>query len=294
MSDARQTSGTEERRASLAVERGLHTLTYRFDPAFALSLEAAPVVRVLAASPGIFLVPAPGETFGLLSGPGRGMVVLAEADGTLELQVAAAMPGGSLSAEVELARVEAPRPLVARGGPSRSELPEGGAEFLIRAHVSQRGDVSAGRGAWIGGPEAPGRIEGLEIRLVGGAMPLEYQVATGGRTGGWSGWFPDGAYAGSRGKAAPLIGLRIRLKEEASPRLALQAEALFLGAAPLKRSGREIELVGPSPLDPLVGLRLDLTSAATGAGEAPLPETAARTASRLRVFRRAPSDAEAA
>ena len=285
----------QERKAVLAVERGLHTLTYRFDPAVALALETAPKVRVSNASEGIFLVCAPGTEFGVLGTPGQGMVVLAEAEGTLELVLSAAVPGGSLTAEIELARVEAPRPVLARDAGLRSELPEGGSEFLVRAHVSLRGDVSAGRGNWICGPETPGRIEGFEIRSVGGDLPLEYQVATAGRTGGWSRWFPAGTYAGSRGKALPLIGLRVRLKENAAPGLVMKADGLFLGGSPIARSGREIELVGPSPLDPLVGFRLDVA-----AGEAASPETAATepasvaTFGRLRVFRRAVPEAEAA
>ncbi|WP_152044597.1 hypothetical protein [Aureimonas psammosilenae] len=285
----------QERRAILAVGRGLHTLTYRFDPAFALALEAAPTVRVANASEGIFLVSAPGEAFGVLSAPGRGLVVVAEAEGTIELVLTAARAGGSLAADIDLTRVEAPRPTLSREASSRPELPDGGVEFLTRAHVSLRGDVSAGRGNWIGGPESPGRIEGLEIRVCGPGMPLEYQVATAGRTGGWSSWFPAGSYAGSRGKAAPLIGLRVRLADGAAPGLVLKAEALFLGGVPVSRSGREVELVGPSPLDPLVGLRLDLASAADAASaDHPGEVSPATRTSRLRVFRRSLPESEAA
>ncbi|KAB0679029.1 hypothetical protein [Aureimonas leprariae] len=285
-----------QRTATLSVERGLHTLTYRFDPSFALALAAAPVVDVVHASAGISILSAPGTEFGVLAEPGQGLVVLAEQPGTLHLVVRPSVPGGSLDAELALTRVEAPRPAMAKGGPERSPLPDGAGEFLVRAHLSLRGDVSGGRGSWIGGPQAPGRIEGLEIRPIGGALALEYQVATAGRTGGWSAWVPAGAYAGSRGKGMPLIGLRIRLRGDAPDHLELRGEALFLGASPIARNGREIELVGASPLDPLVGLRLDIAAAAE-AGEAGAPQgqnDAAPALNRLRVFRRTQPDARAA
>lgn len=280
----------DQRRAVLTVGRGLHTLTYRFDPSFVLALEAAPVVSVVRASEGISILSAPGAEFGVLSEPGQGLVVLAEQDGTMELVLRPSAPGGSVDAELALTRVEAPRPALSRGAPQRSALPDGAAEFLVRAHVSLRGDVSGGRGSWIGGPEAPGRIEGLEIRGIGGELALEYQVATAGRTGGWSAWMPAGTYAGSRGKAIPLIGLRLRLKESAPAHLELKAEALFLGASPIARRGREIEFVGASPLDPLVGIRLDLAAAAIGERSAP-PVPAS---GRLRVFRRTQPESRAA
>jgi hypothetical protein len=282
--------GEARRTAVLAVERGLHTLVYRLDPSFALALEAAPMVCVAGTTDGISILSAPGTEFGVLAEPGHGLVVFAERDGTMELVVSPSAPGGSLSAELMLTRVEAPRPALARGAMQRPALPDGACEFLVRAHVSLRGDVSGGRGSWIGGPDAPGRIEGLEVRGIGGELMLEYQVATAGRTGGWSAWMPAGAYAGSRGKAVPLIGLRLRLAPSAPAHLVLKAEALFLGASPIARTGREIELTGASPLDPLVGLKLDLAKGSK-ATEASAPAAHAAGAGRLRVFRRVQPDA---
>ncbi len=284
-----------ERKAVLSVERGLHTLTYRWTSNPALRTPSPPLADVTGASSGLFLVCAPGEPFGRLSGPGAGIVVMAEADGQIELTLRATIPGGSLAAEIELKRVEAPRPAFAAELPApRRPLPEGGAEFILSAHVSLRGDLQAARGDWICGPGAPGRIEGIEVRPLAGSLPVEYQVATGGRSGGWTGWFPAGSYAGSRGKAQPLIGIRLRVRPDAAAGLALDAEAAFLGAPTLTRAGREIELTGPCLLDPLVGFRLDLVPAASLPAEsAPAPEAAPtpRAPGRLRVFRRAPPPA---
>ncbi|WP_062209759.1 hypothetical protein [Aureimonas sp. AU12] len=283
-----------ERKVILKVERGLSILRYRTDAAFALSGAAAPQVVVAGASPGISLVCAPGEPFGELPAPGRTLIAVAEADGVLEILVRAAGPGGSLAAELELTHLQAAAPALPIETPLRPDLPPGGAEFVIRAHVSLRGDVAAPRGHWICGPDAPGRIEGIEMRGVAADLPLEYQVATAGRAAGWSPWTPAGTYAGSRGKALPLIGLRVRLTDGAAPDLVLRGDGVFLGSAVVTQRGREIELVGASPLDPLVGIRLDFASVASA--PAPRIDTApARQPSRLRVFRRtAPREAEAA
>lgn len=277
-----------ERKAVVKVTRGLHSLVYRFDPAYALGLSVPPVACVEAASEGLFLVSAPGEEFGVLAEPGKGLVVLAEQDGTLHLTIRAGEENGSLQAALELTRIEAPRLSVAApAGRQRAPLASGATEFLIRAHVSLRGDLSAPRGEWLCGPALPGRVEGLEIRGVGADCPVEYQVATGGRTGGWSNWIAAGTYAGSRGKALPLIGLRLRLTDAAPADLVLRGEALFLGGSPVSRSGREVEFTGPTPLDPLVGLKLDMAlgsqdARATGL----LGQQDNRPGNRLRVFRR--------
>lgn len=280
-----------ERRATLKVERGLSALTYRSEPSSVVG--EAPVAEVVATSPGISLLPAPGEPFGVLSAPGRVMVVVAEEPGTIEVVTRTRGEAPALAMRLELKRMgEEAEPVAAPELRLRPDLPEGGVEFLLRAHVSLRGDLAAPRGHWICGPDAPGRIEGIEMRGVAADLPLEYQVATAGRGAGWSPWTPAGAYAGSRGKALPLIGLRVRLLADAAPHLALRAEGLFLGAAVAASSGREVELAGPTPLDPLVGVRLDFAplDARTLTPRLPAP---VRQPSRLRIFRR-PAGEEAA
>ena len=278
-----------ERRATLNVDRGLSTLTYRVDPLAGAG--EPPTVEVIGASPGLSLVSAPGEPLGVLGAPGRAMVVVADAPGTIELVLRAARPGGSLAAQLDLTRLDAPAP--APEIRLRPDLPEGGNEFLLRAHVSLRGDVAAPRGHWICGPDAPGRIEGIEMRGVAATLALEYQVATAGRGAGWSPWTPAGSYAGSRGKALPLIGLRVRLLPDAAPGLVLKADGVFLGSPVVTQRGREVELSGTTPLDPLVGVRLDFAPAP--ASSAPLDRMPpVRQPSRLRVFRRPAREAQAA
>ncbi|WP_156417955.1 hypothetical protein [Aureimonas sp. AU4] len=278
-----------ERRATLRVERGLSSLTYRADPG---SVGEAPVAEVVAASEGVSLVSAPGEPSGVLGAPGRVLVISADRAGTIEVVLRAVGSAGAPAATLELTRMGTqaepePAPRL------RPDLTEGGVEFLLRAHVSLRGDLAAPRGHWICGPDAPGRIEGLEMRGVGGDLPIEYQVAVAGRGAGWSNWTPAGAYAGTRGKALPLIGLRARLTQAAAPGLALRADGAFLGSSLVTRRGREIELLGPTPLDPLVGVRLDFARAAEPTA-LPAAMPPVRQPSRLRIFRRPQPEREAA
>lgn len=278
-----------ERRAILKVERGLSSLTYRSDPG---SAGEPPRAEVVAVSKGVHLVSVPGEPAAILDAPGHVLVVAADEAGTIEVVLRPRSPGGPLAAHLELTRmggqVEAPpEPRL------RPDLVVGGTEFLLRAHVSLRGDLAAPRGHWICGPDAPGRIEGLEMRGVGGELPIEYQVAVAGRSAGWSPWTAAGSYAGTRGKALPLIGLRVRLTQGAAPALALRADGAFLGSSLVTKRGREIELLGPTPLDPLVGVRLDFTSLSEAVPHlSALP--AVRQPSRLRIFRRPQAEQEAA
>lgn len=281
---------TGERTATVEVGRGLYTLRFRTplsDGGLVLSPPVAEVRCHPSSEKDIDLIFAPGNELRLLERAGSGMVVLAKADGVLVITVRASVANGSLAADFDLERVESALEAVPLKSPTqRLPLPEGISEFLVCAHVSMRGDMAAHRGDWICGPASPGRIEGIEVRSSGGELPLEYQVATAGRGGGWARWTSVGAYAGTRGRATPLIGVRFRLSSSAAPDLILKVDGVFLGSPVVSRSGREVELIGPSSLDPLVGIRVDV------AVEAVEQETASnqgKTAGRLRVFRGAGS-----
>ncbi|KQT48893.1 hypothetical protein ASG43_08615 [Aureimonas sp. Leaf454] len=288
-----------ERKAVLSVERGLHMLTYRPRPEGSTRLGPPPVAEVVATTGTIVMIAAPGSSDGALPSPGSALVLRAETAGTIEVTLRAAVPGGSLAADFELKTVGTPR--VVETASHHRAPPAGVCDFTVTAHVSLRGDLTAARGDWICGPGTPGRIEGLDIQALGGDLPLEIQVASGGRLSGWSPWLPAGTYAGSRGKSSPLVGVRLRLTPQAAPDLALRAEANFLGAPVVTRIGRDIELTGSSLLDPLVGFRLDITTQSADSVEvqttplpAPIAPIAPMQPSRLRVFRRATADAQAA
>lgn len=159
----------------------------------------------------------------------------------------------------------------------------GGAGDHLVAHLSRRGDVAVALGDWIGGPQEPTPIEGLAFPSgIGAGADLHYQVLAIG-SNEWSDWVRPGAFAGSRGAARPLRGVRLRLPTSSA--WALRAEALFLGAAIEARSGHFIEFVSGSPFDAMVGLRIELVGDVAQAIAPPPLAASAAAAGRLKVFR---------
>ncbi|OYX70560.1 MAG: hypothetical protein B7Y95_15260 [Rhizobiales bacterium 32-66-11] len=214
--------------SSVNVEPGLYILRY----ASGAAARVSPLVEVACdprAQQFVSIVSDPRVAGGVLSAPGAALVVRAVAQASLRLSVRAAEPGGSLEARITL-----------------------------EADLARRGDVRVGSGEWLGGPAAPLPIEGVAVAGVPSSLGLEYQVRSGARKVQWSPWVPAGSFAGSRGRAMPLLGIRFRLGSSGAE---LRAEALFLGSPVVSRSGSEVELVGLSDLDPMVGLSLSLTDA---------------------------------
>ncbi|QTL05815.1 hypothetical protein J5J86_11260 [Aquabacter sp. L1I39] len=197
-------------------------------------------------------------------------------------------PGGSVEARLQLeplvtlpgaGELEAPP---ARGRASASPVAGVESGLALTGHLSRRGDVKVGAGQWLGGPRQPLPIEGLQVSRVPRGVELEYQVLVGTRPAQWSPWVRAGEYAGTRGRALSLFGVRLRLGGEAAARI--RAEALFLGAPVVSRAGRQVEFVGVSERDPLVGLSLAI-DLAEEAGRAEPRRMAPEGAGRVRVFR---------
>ena len=65
-----------------------------------------------------------------------------------------------------------------------------------------------------------------------------------------------GDYAGTRGRALPIVGITLELSGAAATRFQLTAEAAFLSAPLQRSSGRELDMSGPTRREPLVGFRL--------------------------------------
>jgi hypothetical protein len=105
-------------------------------------------------------------------------------------------------------------------------------------------------------------IEGIEIRWPNrpAGVNLSYEVAAGLRKRERSHEIQAGQFAGSRGEALPLVGIKLRLTGPNASRYELTADALFLGSHVDSRSGQEIFLSGSTGREPLVGLRLSLTT----------------------------------
>jgi hypothetical protein len=128
----------------------------------------------------------------------------------------------------------------------------------VLGHVALEGDVVAANGEWLGGPEFPARIEGIEIRWP--AMPndvdLEYSVVIGGNVLRKLPPRRINEFAGTRGRAAPIVRLAIALRGEAATGYRINVDCLFLGGQMISRSGQKLTLSGPTGREPLVGLRL--------------------------------------
>lgn len=272
--------------SSIQVEAGLYTLCY----VGSKYPGSEPTVFVQVSSDSredIDLISAPQAEPGVLDGPGDCLVVRAIAPGALDVSVAARMPGLD---DAELRLEPLSRKSAAPVAPRRDGM-VAGTGIEVTGHVSRRGDVSATRGSWIAGPEAPARIEGVSARLAGDDGGVEYQVLVGGPGGQWSDWARDGAFAGSRGQHRPLLGLRMRLIGAASRTHELKVDALFLGAPVKTSNGARIDLTSDSGLEPLVGLRIAAIPRRSGA-ELPKAHPSIRAQAaredgfrRIRVFR---------
>lgn len=248
----------------LDVPRGLFVLRY--------------VDREISQAPIISVRPLPGSEHSLtithhpdlsptiLDRPGAAVVVSSKGRASLEISAQARTFGGSLEARVDL------EPLVkpsvhehGRGEPvnlphlatsDATRTPDSSVGLSILGHVSRRGDVVVQGGNWIAGPDAPSPIEGVEIRLDSSASSwLESQVLASGEAS-WSNWESPGQFLGSRGRARPLVGMRIRTTPSAPPDLSVDASALFLGSPVLRREGAHVELRSPAGHDPIVGLQI--------------------------------------
>ena len=97
----------------------------------------------------------------------------------------------------------------------------------VAAHVQRRGDVLTRLGDWMGVRGSQNWIEGFAIAPSRFVEPadIEYQAVLG---KGWlSPWAEGGTYCGSRGMALPILGLRVRLRNQASERHEVRLSATF-------------------------------------------------------------------
>jgi hypothetical protein len=274
---------TQEQETAITVNRGLFLLRYATGAANGSSPFA--VVRPASASaPFIEVISPPGVVAGFLSAPGDFAIVRAEQSGSLIVKIVAQNPGDPLEASLRM------EPLAGGEKTSAAEAsiaPAIQAPPTILAHVSRRGDIEVAMGAWIAGPDAPAPIEGLEVR---GALPdgvsVELQPLLATNPPRWLDWAGPGSFVGTRRRALPLAGLRMRLSGASAGNFEIVASGLFLGSPVVNRRGREVEIVGAAGLDPLVGLQLRLVAASFGdpaANERTLADPPSE--SKLKVFR---------
>jgi hypothetical protein len=257
---------------SLLVARGLYVLRYESGGA-SLNHPVA-VVKPAAGFEGIVqVISTPGGVEGCLEHPGAAVLVRAEDNGKIKIGVKRSGSNGSLDASFRLESVSLlsddnrgptstsaianiPRPLSQLSITPEANGSEGA---LFRAHVSILGDVSVRANQWVGGPDAPARIEGLAMLDLGReGLRAEVQVLPGFRQAAWSEWLGGGVFAGTRGRSQPLVGVRLRLTGDQYHLFNVHSEALFLGSAIICKRGREVECVSQTGCDPLIGFRFEI------------------------------------
>jgi hypothetical protein len=229
--------------------------------------------------------------------PGACLVVRAMQPGKLFVEVIPVDDDGSTAATVKVEMLSQGETSEARLSPSATGAAVGtgyspGAKshvdldrLRIIGHVAGIGDVTARADEWVAGPSAPARIEGLSIVWPGKPEDLDIRYcvklarphAVSGRMMGL------GAYAGTRGRALPIVGIRLEMSGAAASSFRLVSEAAFLGAPIARTSGKQIEMSGPTGREPLVGFRLRLDE--INIPLQPVLTPAARSQGRVRVFR---------
>ena len=149
-----------------------------------------------------------------------------------------------------------------------------------------------GPNAWIAGPAAPSRIEGLALEWPDKPADLDirYAVQLANAQAGSARMVPLGTFAGTRGRALPLTG--VVLEMDGNTELQFSAEAIFLSAPSLRAIGRRVVLSGPTGREPLVGLRVAVERIASFVATDEIARPAASptppASGRVRVFRSKP------
>ncbi|CEJ10280.1 hypothetical protein BN1110_00551 [bacterium YEK0313] len=272
VSRSNRPAGSERR--DLRIPRGVVIVRY----AASKSGRAAPsLVLSVPHGSGAELIDLAERAEQTLPKPGTATVIRAQRDTVVSLEVVPVQPGGSLDAEIHIERmvvsaVEPERaPLAAAPAAPALVSADALTDFQILAHVSRRGDILAGNGEWICGPQVPMSIEGIELRLGRLSPDLDIMMSGSSRSRAPVAFpvSPAGTFIGTRGRAAPLTTLSFSLIGRAAPAFQLSVDALFLASPIVSRLGNAIELSGPTGNEPLVGLRLALRAAGQPGVQAP-------------------------
>jgi hypothetical protein len=274
----------------LEVDKGLLLLRY----ATADDDKRPPKIRILVNpkhTNTIELVLNPDHPDAVLWQPGSCLVVRAAAPGQLFVEVIAIEEGGSTAATLKIealsqgkAVAPARKPAHARAA-TESEIDL--QRLTVRGHVAGIGDVTVRADEWIAGPVAPARVEGLSIDWPGKPDDIDIRYAVRlARPHAVSGKAMQlGDYAGTRGRALPIVGVSLELTGAAASKFRLMAEAVFLGAPVQRVSGAQVEMSGPTRREPLVGFRLRLDEVGVPLQPARAPAVKTKVSGRVRVFR---------
>lgn len=143
-----------------------------------------------------------------------------------------------------------------------------------KVHFSQKGDMPAAFGDWVGMPGEDTWIEGVELTAppTMEASEIEYQVVLG---RGWlSPWVNAGEFCGSRGMGLPILGFRARLIGAAASQWRLRYAGRCVDGSELAPAENGMPCESPE-LTPLAGLNIMLEPLHRAAPDAPAEAVAA-------------------
>ena len=278
---------------TIDLKRGLFLIRYEG----AEDKSAPPTVRIFpdrGQDGNCTIITPPDATDSILYGPQSGLVISAERPSRVGIEVAPAYRGGSTSANVKIEPLTQGQLVAVGSTPGHGQeglaAPRELRDFRVMAHVAGVGDVSEPLGAWIAGPNAPARIEGICLYWPGKPqdITIQYAVRFARPQRGDNQFVPLGTFAGTRGRALPLTGINLEISGPGANLYDVSAEAIFLGAPALRVSGSRITLSGPTGREPLVGIKLTVEHAVAQNGpQAARPAVAQppRSGGRVRVFR---------
>ena len=276
---------------TVEINRGLFLVRY----AAAEDKGRPPIVRIVpepASEKNITFVLHPDHREAVLWQPDACLVVRATTLGKLSIEVSPVQENGPVAATVRIEPLsQGQATSVPTQRSSLGDLSIDWKDFRVLGHIASIGDVVVNAGEWLAGPSAPSRIEGISITWPSKSDDLEirYSVKTARPQTGSERAMALGSFAGTRGKAPPIVGLTLEMSGPDAANAQFTVEALFLGSPVMSASGKVIVLSGPTGREPLVGLRVGLQPDGTNAQPQPArPVTELVRPARVRVFRSRP------
>ena len=257
-------SGFRAQKKIINVDRGIFIIRY----AAAEDESCPPKIRVsppLEGDKNVIAILHPDAQEPVLWQPGAGLVVRVLNPAQLTIEVIPTSQKGSIAATVrveQLTQGEAALEITDadnwdKGWETATPQPRAAGAFRVLGHVAGRGDLYVHANEWIGGPTAPMRIEGLAIewpqKPEGLAVRYSVKMPKGPPSSG-----PLGTFAGTRGKALPLVGVLLELAGEEASNFELIVDAVFLGSPEKRSTGQKVVLAGPTGREPLVGIRIGI------------------------------------
>ncbi|MEQ1613634.1 MAG: hypothetical protein ABL904_12840 [Hyphomicrobiaceae bacterium] len=267
----------QRKQKSFALQRGLYVVRYEkaADPS------QPPMVSIACEAGRNEVILHPEQSRPTMSAPGQALVIRASETGSVHVEISSAGHAASLDATLkfEVLRADSAPPLLQQAQFSPPPFSQPGmyvpsaaaatpvANIQLLGHVARLGDVTVAGDEWLAGPSAPARIEGFLLRWPGrpSDVRVRYGATVAGARPGDARIVELDEFAGSRGRARPVLGLMMELVGSGARNYNLNVEGLFLGAPARRSTGQAVNLTGPTGREPLVGLRIAIATQNAGA-----------------------------